>query len=56
MEAFQGMLDFARDVKKVVSSVAMTTVETTITKEDEEKCREICDSLGVTYRIRPYEN
>ena len=54
--AYQGMLDFAREVKRYVSQVVMTTVETTITKEEEAQCRAICEELGVTYRIRPFED
>lgn len=52
--AFPGMLEFAREVKKYVPNVVMTTVETTITKEEEKQCQAICDELGVTYRIRPW--
>jgi hypothetical protein len=46
------MLDFAAAVSKVVQSVTMTTVSTTITKEDEDQCRKLCEGLGVKYRIR----
>ena len=53
--SFDEMLKFAREVKRYVPEVTMTTVETTITKEEEEKCREICDGLGVNYRIRSFE-
>lgn len=56
IESFDAMLTFARDVKKYVPSVTMTTVETTISKEEEEQCRKICDNLGVTYRIRALES
>lgn len=56
IESFDAMLIFARDVKKYVPSVTMTTVETTISKEEEEQCRKICDNLGVTYRIRALES
>ena len=55
-EAFDALLRFAENVKKYVSRVILTTVETAITEEEEEKCLEICDRLGVTYRIRPWEN
>lgn len=55
MQSFDAMLTFAGDVKKYVPSVTMTTVATTITKEEEEKCRKICEKLGVSYRIRAYE-
>jgi hypothetical protein len=50
------MLRFAGNVSKYVPNVILSTVETTITKEEEAKCREICEKLGVTYRIRPYED
>lgn len=54
-QSFEAMLAFARDVKKYVPSVILTTVETTISKEEEDKCRKICEDLGVTYRIRAFE-
>ncbi len=53
--SFEEMLKFAKDVKKYVPQVTMTTVETTITKEDEDKCRQICREVGVNYRIRAFE-
>ncbi len=43
-------------VKNYVKEVVLSTVETTISKYEEEEYRRICDSLGVTYRIRPYED
>lgn len=54
-KAYDAMLDFAREATKYVPSVVLSTVETTITKEEENECRKICDELGVTYRIRPFE-
>ena len=56
IQSFQAMLDFAKEAKKYVPEVVMTTVETTITKEEEAQCQDICDSLGVRYRIRPFED
>lgn len=53
-DAFLAMLEFAREAVKYVPSVTMTTVETTISKEQEDRCREICNELGVNYRIRPW--
>lgn len=53
--SFDAMLKFAKDVAKYVPNVMMTTVETTITKEEEAQCQALCDSLGVTYRIREWE-
>ena len=55
-ESFDGMLRFAENVKKYVPKVVLTTVETTITRVEEEKCLQICDKLGVTYRIRQWED
>lgn len=55
-KSFDAMLDFARSSTKYVSNVVMTTVDTTITKEEEEECRGICDSIGAKYRIRPWED
>lgn len=54
-EAFDALLAFASHVKQYVNKVVLTTVETTITQEEEDQCRQICDSIGVTYRIRPWE-
>lgn len=56
IESHDAMLRFAGNVSKYVPNVILSTVETTITKEEELKCREICERLGVTYRIRPYED
>ncbi len=55
-KSFDAMLDFSRSSTKYVSNVVMTTVDTTITKEEEEECRRICDSIGAKYRIRPWED
>lgn len=53
-QAFPAMLEFAREVKKYVPNVVMSTVGTTITHEEEEQCQALCNELGVTYRIRPW--
>ena len=53
-KAFPAMLKFAREVKKYVPNVVMSTVGTTITHVEEQQCQAICDELGVTYRIRPW--
>lgn len=55
IESFDAMLRFAGEVKKYVKKVVLTTVATTITKEEEERCAKICEELGVDYRIRPFE-
>ncbi|MBP1737092.1 MAG: Radical superfamily [Oscillospiraceae bacterium] len=53
--AFDGLLEFAGKARQYVPEVVMTTVATTITQEEEQQCKAICDKLGVKYRIRPYE-
>lgn len=55
MKGYEAMLAFAKECTKYVPNVVMTTVETTITKEEEERCQKICKELGVTYRIRKWE-
>lgn len=54
-KSFDAMLAFAKECTKYVPNVVMTTVSTTISKEEEIQCQKICDDLGVTYRIRPWE-
>lgn len=55
INSFDAMLKFAENVKKYVKNVVLTTVSTTLTKDEEKQCAEICEKLGVTYRIRPFE-
>ncbi len=55
-QSFDAMLHFARECTQYVPHVVMTTVATTICGEEEQQCREICERLGVTYRIRPWED
>lgn len=54
--SFDAMLSFAKEAQKYVKTVILSTVETTLTKEEENECQAICDRLGVTYRIRPFED
>lgn len=54
-KAFKAMIDFVKEAKKHVPIIILSTVDTTITKEEEKQCQQICNDLGVTYRIRPYE-
>lgn len=56
MKSFDAMLTFAKNVRKYVPNVVLTTVDTTLTKEEEAQCAKICEKLGVTYRIRPWED
>ena len=54
-DAYPAMIDFAQKCVKKGVKVVMTTVDTTISHEDEDKCREICSKIGAVYRIRPFE-
>lgn len=55
-KSFDAMLDFAERCTKYVPKVVMSTVDTTLTKEEEAECRKICDKIGAVYRIRPWED
>ena len=53
--AYQAMKDFTREVRKYVPTVMMTVVDTTITPEQIERCRKICEEeIGAVYRVREY--
>ncbi len=56
IESFDKMLEFAKNVREYVNEVVLTTVDTTLTKAEEEECRRICEGIGVTYRIRAWED
>lgn len=56
IDSFDALLDFAQKAKQFVPDVILSTVDTTITKEEEAQCQEICDRIGATYRIRPWED
>ena len=53
--SYEALLRFAGDCVKYVPNVVLSTVETTLTKEQEARCAEICRDLGVRYRIREWE-
>lgn len=52
-QAHPAMLEFARRAAGYVPTVVLTTVGGTITHQQERACQELCDELGVSYRIRP---
>lgn len=56
IESFDALIDFAQKAKQYVPNVILSTVDTTITKEEENQCQKICDRIGATYRIRPWED
>ncbi len=52
--AHKALINFAANVKKYVPRVVLSVVDTTISKEDIEKCREIAQNIGVEFRLREY--
>ncbi len=56
IDSYDAMLNFAGNVSKYVPHVVLSTVAITLTEEEEKQCAQICERLGVTYRIRPWES
>lgn len=54
IQSFQAMLDFVKKCKQYVPSVVLSVVDI-IGTENIKKCQNICNELGVTLRIRPFE-
>ena len=55
IKSYDAMLKFAKECTNYVS-VIMTVVDVVTSKEEQEICHSICESVGATLRIRPYEN
>ncbi len=53
--SYEAMLKFTADCVGVVPNVMMTVVDVVTSPEEQTRCREICESIGATLRIRPYE-
>ena len=53
--SYDAMLQFAKECTAYVPSVIMTVVDVVTSKEEQEACRQICESVGATLRIRPFE-
>lgn len=56
IESFDAMLKFTKECTEYVPSVMMTVVDVVTTKEEQETCRKICESVGATFRVRPYSD
>lgn len=56
IESYDAMLRFTKDCTLYVPEVMMTVVDVVTSKEEQERCREICASIGATLRVRPYES
>lgn len=55
IQSYDAMLQFTKACTQYVPHVVMTVVDVVTTPEEQEKCREICESVGATLRIRPFE-
>lgn len=55
MDSFDAMLRFTRECASYVPNVVMTVVDVVTSPEEQDRCREICSSIGATLRVRPYE-
>ncbi|MBR3768814.1 MAG: TIGR04100 family radical SAM protein [Clostridia bacterium] len=56
IDSYDAMLKFTKDCTDYVPNVVMTVVDVVTTKEEQEISRKICESVGATLRIRPYED
>ena len=54
--SFDAMLTFAKNCTAYVPKVMMTVVDQVTTPEEQAESKRICDSLGVTLRVRPFES
>ena len=55
IESYDAVLKFTKECTKYVPSVVMTVVDEVTSKEEQEICRKICESVGATRRLRAYE-
>ena len=55
IDSYEAMLSFAKDCTEYVPEVIMSVVDVVTSKEEQERSREICESIGVKFRLRPYE-
>ena len=56
IKSFEALKEFAALAKFHVPNVVMTVVEQVMPEDKIEQCRKICAELGVTLRVRPFEN
>ena len=55
VESYEALKEFAVLAKRYVPNVVMTVVEKVMPEEKIAICQRICDDLGVTLRVRPFE-
>lgn len=55
IDSYDAMLNFTKDCSKYVPRVVMTVVDVVTSKQEQEICGKICESVGAILRVRPYE-
>lgn len=55
IKSYEAMKEFVLLAKRYVPNVVMTVVEGVMSEEKINMCREICEKLGVSLRVRPFE-
>lgn len=55
IDSYDAMLNFTKDCSEYVPNVVMTVVDVVTSKEEQEICGKICESVGAILRVRPYE-
>lgn len=55
IDSYEAMLAFTKDCTAYVPNVVMTVVDVVTSPEEQALCRKICESVGATLRVRPYE-
>lgn len=55
IQSYEAIKKFAVLSKQCVPNVVMTVVEKVMSEDKIEQCRKICEELGVTLRVRPFE-
>jgi TatD family-associated radical SAM protein len=56
IQSYDALKDFAVKAKRFVPNVVLTVVEKVMSEEKIEICRKTCEELGVTLRVRPFED
>ena len=55
IKSYEAIKEFAVLAKRYVPNVVMTVVEQVMPEEKINRCKEICEGLGVSLRVRPFE-
>lgn len=55
IKSYEALKEFAVLAKRYVPKVVLTVVDKVMPEEKIAKCQKICDDLGVTLRVRPFE-